>query len=61
MYNPSFESDLPVDEKHGKSYDINNSINASLASDVNIKEEKDRGNWGKGIEFLLSCIAMSGE
>jgi hypothetical protein len=24
------------------------------------KPPKDRDSWGKGIEFLLSCIAMSG-
>ena len=22
------------------------------------KTEQDRDNWGRGIEFLLSCIAM---
>jgi len=22
------------------------------------KAEQDRDNWGRGIEFLLSCIAM---
>jgi solute carrier family 6 (neurotransmitter transporter, glycine) member 5/9 len=35
-------------------------VNEELESNENLKDiVQGRGNWGRGIEFLLSCIAMS--
>lgn len=47
--NPAFVSDIPNEI-------ISSKVEEGNASD---REERGRDNWGRGIEFLLSCIAMS--
>ncbi|KAG5669726.1 hypothetical protein PVAND_000021 [Polypedilum vanderplanki] len=53
--NPSF-SDIPDSEKFSNHYIINNE-NDSEQSSRNAEDENDRDQWGKGIQFTLSCIA----
>ena len=38
---------------------IKNEINGDSTEVIPPKEIKGRGQWSKGIEFLLSCISMS--
>jgi solute carrier family 6 amino acid transporter-like protein 5/7/9/14 len=56
--NPTFITD----EHNLPPKSFNNGDNSSYTSDTNKENENytpGRENWGKGIEFLLSCIAMS--
>lgn len=49
--------------KHDSTYPSNNPIQVSHEkthdkSEPEKKTSQERDSWGKGIEFLLSCIAM---
>jgi len=48
-YNPAYISDVT---------DIVGVNTFQQPNTINGKTEKHRDNWGSGIEFLLSCIAM---
>lgn len=53
--NPSFVSDNGAISQNGVSkFTIDASVDQKSK-----KEVKERETWGKGIEFLLSCIAMA--
>jgi hypothetical protein len=54
--NPSFATDLPDSERYPSSCITNNDETRS-AEMILVQSERD--TWGKGVEFLLSCIAMS--
>lgn len=59
--NPSYISDETNKDNGLKSQNIVDTSTES-SSEANITDENStpgRENWGKGIEFLLSCIAMS--
>ncbi len=34
-------------------------ITIKVANESECDDKKDRGQWSKGLEFLLSCISMS--
>lgn len=53
--NPTFTSEFPV--TNGAS-NQQNGVTALTIED-NKHKIHDRDQWGKGIEFLLSCIAMA--
>lgn len=70
MDNPAFEADakdLHSIELNGHSEKSNNGLingihyesHTDLAEPVAAVDDDDRGGWGKSIEFLMSCIAMS--
>lgn len=50
--NPTFVSDLPITNQFSSS-------NGVKVDGKSSQKHTDRDTWGKGIEFLLSCIAMA--
>lgn len=54
--NPTFTSEFP-----STIVGVSNQKNGltTLTIDDHKKHQHDRDQWGKGIEFLLSCIAMA--
>lgn len=46
--NPTFTPEFPTTQ-----------VNGLTIEDEKPKQQKHRDQWGKGIEFLLSCIAMA--
>lgn len=52
--NPTFTSlEFPANQQH------QNGVTTLSIDDRQDKNKHDRDQWGKGIEFLLSCIAMA--
>ncbi|XP_030382020.1 sodium-dependent nutrient amino acid transporter 1 [Scaptodrosophila lebanonensis] len=48
------------DEKHEKSVNAEKAENAEKVENVEAQEaENERSNWSNGLEFLMSCIAVS--
>jgi uncharacterized protein (DUF2147 family) len=53
--NPAFATEVPNSARASNNYAINNDVSNAGGQSVG----NDRDTWGKGVEFLLSCIAMS--
>lgn len=56
--NPAFEDDGPTESKEN-GLKKQTSISITTPTDEPKKGTEERELWGKEIEFLLSCIAMS--
>ena len=53
--NPSFKAEVTINGDVASHQDGL----TTLTIDDHKKQQHDRDQWGKGIEFLLSCIAMA--
>lgn len=65
MNNKAFEKEsndhrvLESCDINGKMNGHSNTLSESMATEENLPSVPERESWGKGIEFLMSCIAMS--
>lgn len=54
--NPTFTSELTTTAVEASNQQ---NVLTTVTIDDHKKHQHDRDQWGKGIEFLLSCIAMA--
>lgn len=65
MNNNAFEKDsndhhaLKSCDTNGKTNGQSNTLSESIVTKENLPSIPERESWGKGVEFLMSCIAMS--